>query len=113
MNSFAFSIGKNATSFIPFDEVYKLNKNNLKNVTEKFQKELDKEEKLQGYIINYGTAKEIAKHEKIIRDSIAFRRFDASRITIVSGGYNQTKTIFYLVPLNAEELNYNKDEETK
>jgi hypothetical protein len=46
----------------------------------------------QGYIINYGTDKEIAAREKLIRDAIAFRKYDANRITMVRGGANPNGT---------------------
>jgi hypothetical protein len=42
----------------------------------------------QGYIINYGTDREISRREALIRDHIRLRRFDASRITLVRGGAN-------------------------
>jgi|SRR5215204_5350902 len=42
----------------------------------------------QGYIINYGTDKDIAAREKLIRNHIGFRKYDATRITMVRGGAN-------------------------
>ena len=42
----------------------------------------------QGYIINYGTDQEIAAREKIIRNHIGFRKYDANRVTFVRGGAN-------------------------
>ena len=42
----------------------------------------------QGYIINYGTDSEIIAREKIIRNHIAFRKYDANRITLIKGGTN-------------------------
>jgi len=59
----------------------------------------------QGYIINYGTDREIAVRERLIRNHIAFRRFDASRITLVNGGANPRGrgvwTKLWLVPPGA------------
>ena len=59
----------------------------------------------QGYIINYGTDKEIAAREKQIQRAIAFRKFDASRVTIVRGGANMNGTgiltKIYIVPPGA------------
>ncbi len=98
-----FSRVAEATSFIIFDEVFKTGKDKLKKVTENFQIELDKDKKFQGYIVNYGTTKETARREKIIRNSIEFRKFDAARITIVRGGnVGKGKTVFYLVPVDAK-----------
>jgi len=114
ISSIGFSDVAKATSFIVFDEVLKTDKDKLRKVTENFQKELDKDKKFQGYIINHGTIKETARREKIIRDSIAFRKFDASKITIVRGGKaGETRTVFYLVPVNAELPHLTKNEEIK
>ncbi len=65
--------------------------------------ELSNNPAAQGYIINYGTDREIAKREKQIRNSITFRRYDASRITLVRGGNREViKTDLWLVPPGAE-----------
>ncbi len=59
----------------------------------------------QGYIINYGTDREIAARERLIRNHIAFRRFDASRITLVNGGASpdgEVKTKLYRIPPGAD-----------
>jgi hypothetical protein len=42
----------------------------------------------QGYIFNYGTARDVARRETLIRNHIRFRNFDASRITFVRGDTN-------------------------
>lgn len=42
----------------------------------------------QGYIINYGPAREVARRETLMRNHIRFRNFDASRITFVRGDDN-------------------------
>ncbi|HEV8592413.1 MAG TPA: hypothetical protein VGQ55_09950 [Pyrinomonadaceae bacterium] len=62
----------------------------------------------QGYIINYGTDAQIAKREKLIRNHIAFRKFDASRITLVRGGAStdgEAHTKLYRVPPGADNPN--------
>jgi hypothetical protein len=58
----------------------------------------------QGYIINYGPDRQVAARERLIRNHIAFRRFDANRITIVNGGDRGEglKTRLYRVPAGAE-----------
>jgi len=78
-----------------------------KAVVAKAMSDLDKEaRKLSGhqsYIINYGTPAQIAQREKWIRNAIPFRRFDASRITLLNGGNDGTvRTVFWLVPPGAE-----------
>jgi hypothetical protein len=60
----------------------------------------------QGYIINYGTDRETAARERLIRDHIALRRFDANRITFLRGGANAIGvqgiwTRFFVVPPGA------------
>ncbi len=58
----------------------------------------------QGYIINYGTDREIAARERLIQNHIAFRRFDRSRITLVRGGDTGAgiNTKLYRIPPGAE-----------
>jgi hypothetical protein len=61
----------------------------------------------QLYIINYGTEKEIAAREKLIRDYIALRKYDSYRVTMVRGGENPSGETgvwsrFYIVPLGME-----------
>lgn len=60
----------------------------------------------QGYIINYGTDKDIANRERQIQKAITFRKYDASRVTIVRGGPNPNGagvwTKFFLVPPGAD-----------
>ena len=59
----------------------------------------------QGYIINYGTDREIAARERLITNHIAFRNFDRSRITLVRGGVSPdgtVKTRLYRIPPGAE-----------
>jgi hypothetical protein len=58
----------------------------------------------QGYIINYGTPRNVTRRETLIRNHITFRGFDASRITFVNGGDNAEgiRTRLVLVPAGAE-----------
>ncbi len=64
-----------------------------------FFSELSNSPSAQGYIINYGTDKEIAKREKDIRAAIKFRKFDASRVTFLRGGDKGTgiRSVLYVV----------------
>ncbi|MEO5860423.1 MAG: hypothetical protein ABIR33_15920 [Pyrinomonadaceae bacterium] len=67
-----------------------------------FFAELSNNPNNQGYIINYGTPAQIATREKLIRNHIAFRKFDASRITLVNGGEGAGQnTRLYRVPPGA------------
>jgi len=55
----------------------------------------------QTYIINYGTQAQVAQRERWVRNAISFRRFDASRITLVNGGAGPVRTVMWLVPPGA------------
>jgi hypothetical protein len=59
----------------------------------------------QGYIINYGTDREIAAREKLIQNHINFRKYDRSRVTMVRGGNPDgvQNTKVYTVPPGAED----------
>ncbi len=66
---------------------------------------LGSEPNAQGYIINYGTDREIAARERQIQKAIRFRNYDPSRVTIVRGGANPNGagvwTKVYVVPPGA------------
>ncbi|MDQ6786182.1 MAG: hypothetical protein M3033_05115 [Acidobacteriota bacterium] len=67
-----------------------------------FDEILNKQFDSKGFIINYGTGKEMARREKQLRDSIRFRKYDASRITFVRGGnIAKLKSVFWVVPAGA------------
>lgn len=69
-----------------------------------FFAELKKDSKAQGYIINYGSPKEIKIRRKQITDSINFRKYDAMRLTFVDAGYSRSvKTELWIVPNGADE----------
>ena len=88
---------------IKFDEFEKATNGYVKMKMDAFFVELSNNPAAQGYIINYGTDREIAKREKQIRNSITFRRYDVSRITLVRGGNREViKTDLWLVPPGAE-----------
>jgi len=88
---------------IKLDEFEKATNGYVKMIMDTFYIELNNNPAAQGYIINYGTDREIAKREKQIIASIAFRKLDAPRITFVRGGYRKVvKTDLWLVPPGAE-----------
>lgn len=85
------------------DEIGKAFNGEIKVRMAAFFAELDAKKDSQGYIYNYGTPKEIAAREKLIRNTIAFRRIDPTRINIVRGGKaTGLKTILWIVPDGAE-----------
>ncbi len=86
------------------DEFGKLANDQIRGRLDTFFAELSNDPTATGYIINYGSPREVATREKLIRNHIAFRKFDASRITIVNGGDQGTgiNTKLYRVPSSAE-----------
>lgn len=68
------------------DQFGKLPNDEIRGRLDTFFTELQNNPDNQGYIINYGTDREIAAREKLITNHIAFRKFDRSRITLVRGG---------------------------
>lgn len=74
-----------------------------------FMAELSKKPQMQGYIINYNGTNVLPAQfgvpfrERMLINHIGFRRFDASRITLVSGGYrNEIATELWIVSPGAE-----------
>lgn len=85
-----------------FAELEKANNTEVKKRVEEFYKELKNQTNFQGYIINYGTGKEVARREKQFRSLMNFRDYDAPKITFVRGGNNKLKSVFWIVPASAE-----------
>ncbi|MGI9055040.1 MAG: hypothetical protein ACR2F2_04470 [Pyrinomonadaceae bacterium] len=103
MGSFAIAQMEEKPQAILFDEFEKATNGNVKMRMDSFFTELSNNPASQGYIINFGTGREIAKRERQIRDSINFRRYDATRVVIVNGGFRGViKTEFWIVPAGAE-----------
>ncbi len=56
----------------------------------------------RGYIFNYGSERDVEYREKIAKNMIVFRQYDAVRITFVQAGYAEfPKTEFWIVPPGA------------
>ena len=71
-----------------FDEFGSLSYGDIRERIPNLFVELGENPGAQGYIINYGTDREIARRERQIRDAITFLKLDAPRITLVNGGAN-------------------------
>ncbi len=87
------------------DEFGAMPNDDIRGRLDLFFAELSNNPNNQGYIINYGTPAQVATREKLIRNHITFRRFDASRITLVNGGDTgggQPSTKLYRVPPGAD-----------
>ncbi|MDQ3713597.1 MAG: hypothetical protein M3388_15430 [Acidobacteriota bacterium] len=85
------------------DEFGVLAPDDVRTRLDSFFVELQNDPTATGYIINYGTARDVARRETLIRNHIAFRNFDASRINLVRGGENDRvlRTRFVLSPSGA------------
>lgn len=100
--SIAFSQTQQKQAYI-FAELGRANDKKVVEQFSKFDQLLNEQFNSQGFIINYGTDKELAKREKQIRNSIRFRKYDATRITLVRGGnLAKFKSVFWIVPAGAE-----------
>jgi len=89
-----------------FDEFGKLPDDEVKARIQNLYVELGNNPNSQGYIINYGTDKEITNRERQIRKAIDFLKLDASRVTLVRGGANPNGagvwTKVWIVPPGAD-----------
>lgn len=102
LGSFAFAYGQENKDPLIFTELGKSSSAEIKKTCEKFYQTL-KADNAQGYIVNFGTGKEIAGREKQLRDSINFRDENAPRITFIRGrNLRKLKSVFYVVPTGAE-----------
>jgi hypothetical protein len=90
------------------DEFGKLPDDEVKIRIENLYRELAADPAARGYIINYGTDKEIANRERQIQKAITFLKLDPSRVTIVRGGSAAPNgqpgvwTKVYVVPSGAD-----------
>ncbi|MDQ3490670.1 MAG: hypothetical protein M3449_06350 [Acidobacteriota bacterium] len=86
------------------DEFAALSDDDVRARLDAFFIELQNNPNNQGYIINYGTDREIAARERLITRHINFRNFDRSRITLVRGSDTGSgvNTRLYRIPEGAE-----------
>lgn len=83
-------------------EVGNVKPDELKAQLDNFYVQLNNDPTARGVIINSGTDREVAKRESDIRKAIAFRNYDASRVTFVRGSSDPgIRTRMYLVPAGA------------
>ncbi|MGB7070274.1 MAG: hypothetical protein WBD22_12335 [Pyrinomonadaceae bacterium] len=86
------------------DEFGPLSNDEIRARLDAFFATLANDPNAQGYIINYGTNRQIAARERLIQNHINFRNFDRSRVTLVQGGDLGTgaSTKLYTVPPGAD-----------
>lgn len=96
-----------APEAILVDEFGRLPNDDIRGRLDNFFQELSNNPNNQGYIINYGTDREITARERLITNHITFRNFDRSRITLVRGGDrgNGPETRLYRIPPGAANPN--------
>jgi len=103
MSSVAFAQTQETPKPVKLDEFEAATNGYVKMKMDYFYVELNNNPASQGYIINYGTDREIAIRRKQISVSIAWRKFDGSRITIVDGGFRDSvKSELWIVPSGAD-----------
>lgn len=89
-----------------FDEYGPLPNGDLESRTHNLFVEIGNNPGAQGYIISYGTNREIARREKQIRDALTLLKVDKTLITLVNGGANPKGkgvwTRVWLVPPGAD-----------
>lgn len=87
------------------NEFGRLTNARFKTLLSKFFVELHNNPNNQGYIINYGTEKEMKSRERVISENVRFRKFDSSRLTIVRGGEHVRGSVYtklYRIPPGAD-----------
>lgn len=106
MSSTALAQTKTVQKDVPkayiFTELGKANNAEVKKKFEEFYKKL-KDSVWQGYIINYGTTKEIVNREKQLMNTISFHINHVVRLTVLrSKNIGKLKTVFWIVPVGAD-----------
>lgn len=103
MSSVAFAQTAKNPKAIKFAEFERATNGFVKMKMDAFLIELSNNPNAQVYIINYGTAREIASRETQLRNAINFYRSDSARITLVRGGFwKVVKTELWIVPSGAD-----------
>lgn len=86
---------------IDVDDFGKEPNDQIRGRLDTFFTQLQNNPSAQGYIIDYGTDRDVAAREKLIRGHIAFRNQDASRFTFVRGEGTEIRTHLFIVPSGA------------
>jgi len=100
------AVGSIETPAVPVqvDEFGPLSNDDVRNRLDAYFVELQNNPNDQGVIFNYGSARDVARRETLIRNHIRFRNFDATRIRLERGGVEPTvRTRLIRVPPGAEQ----------
>ena len=87
---------------IEVDDIGKEPNDVIKGRLDSFFTQLQNNPSAQGYVINYGSDRDVAKREKLIRDFIVFRSQDPSRFTFIRGAGTEIRTRLVLNPSGAD-----------
>lgn len=90
---------------VAIDEFGKLPNDDIRGRLDNFFNDLNANPNNQGYIILYGTEREMTTRERLITNHINFRSFPRDRITIVRAGAHPDGTVYtklYRIPPGAE-----------
>lgn len=86
-----------------FDEFGNIPNGHIKALIDGFFIELMNNSVARGYIINYGSDRDVSRREQFLKDYLMMRNFDASKITFVKGGVmKEIRTELWVVPQNAK-----------
>jgi len=96
------SVAKKVVEAVMIDEFGELKPDDLRARIDAFIVALQNNPGNQGYIINYGSAREVAARENLIRNHLNFRKFPTSSVTFVRGGTTgPINSRLYRVPAGA------------
>lgn len=88
---------------ILFDEFGRTGNGDVKVRLEMFSVELENNPDATGYIVNYGSTKDIEIREKLIRNHFSVRSMPLDRIVFVNGGIEkEIRTRLWIVPAGAD-----------
>ena len=95
------------------DEFGPIPNNDVKARLDIFAGRLNNDPTATGYIVNYGSARDVARREKLIRDYLVSDptgpQIDASRLVFVNGGIESTiRTRLWFVPAGADASTVNE-----
>lgn len=97
-----------APKSILFDDFGDATNGDIKARLDSFFIELLQDANATGYIVSYGTPRNLARRESIIRDFIKHRNFQSSRIVFVNGGTEkEIRTRLWIVPAGADPSEVN------
>jgi hypothetical protein len=86
-----------------FDEFGNIPNNDVRERLDAYFIQLQNEPDATGYIVNYGSARQITARENLIRNHMRLRNLPSDRIVFVNGGVEpQVRTRLWVVPAGAD-----------